>query len=275
MPIHVATNTRKLSTSKKWKRLSTPLCDDHGHPDPKDTWEYMLPKVKAGRLLRKHKYYSPSLTAVGISFGNEYDEYVHGKNPRKKLNLYHISTHWKTLWIPPPWVWTKTTLYRFHITRISRPWSKFSLTYGKRIFSTLGNTQKLCQDLGRPFKFSQRLLCIKGTVKLTRPPLYPPVSLSLYPSVSLSGCPYHFLAIMRATRNCTQSMRTQAMGSNNLSGSIICPYAHPSGCPWAFCDFGFCINLQCGGPAPWWIYFRHSRTTINVGFILGGGFRDF
>ena len=78
--------------------------------------------------------------------------------------------------------------------------------------------------------------------------------MSLYLSVSLSSCPRRFFAIIRAAHSCGQRIQNQAMGSNNLIGSIICPYVHTSGCLWAFCDFGFCINFQCGGPAQRCIY---------------------
>ena len=49
------------------------------------------------------------------------------------------------------------------------------------------------------------------------------VYLSLYISVSLSGHPRRFLAIIHVACNCAQRIRLQAMGSNPLSGSIICP----------------------------------------------------
>ena len=92
MPIGVAHKLQKFSISKQRKRLSNPILDDRGHPDPQETWEYILPKIKAGRLLHKHKYSAPNLTAVDLPFGKEYDEAVHGKTMRKELNLYHLST---------------------------------------------------------------------------------------------------------------------------------------------------------------------------------------
>ena len=78
-PIYVASKPLHLSTSKKLNRISTPLVDDRCHPDPQDTWESMLPKVKTDGLLCKRKYSAPSLTAVNLSFGNELDKALHGK----------------------------------------------------------------------------------------------------------------------------------------------------------------------------------------------------
>ena len=71
-----------------------------------------------------------------------------------------------------------------------------------------------------------------------------PVSLYLFPVVSLSSRLCHFLAIIRASHNCVQSMRTQGMGSNILGGSIIRTYTR------SFADlflFFICINFLCGG----------------------------
>ena len=56
----------------------------------------------------------------------------------------------------------------------------------------------------------------------------------VYLSVSLSCCPHCFLVIIQAARNCTQRMQPQTMGSNTLSGSIMCSpvflSVHPSVC---------------------------------------------
>ena len=79
-------------------------------------------------------------------------------------------------------------------------------------------------------------------------------SLLLCISVSLSGRLPHLLVIIHSSRNCAQRMRPQATGSNHLSGSIICPSDGLYGCPRAFCDFGICIDFQCGGPASRCIY---------------------
>ena len=49
--------------------------------------------------------------------------------------------------------------------------------------------------------------------------------------VSLTVRPGPFLEIIRVARNCAHSMRLQTMGSNPLSGSIICPFVCPSICP--------------------------------------------
>ena len=51
----------------------------------------------------------------------------------------------------------------------------------------------------------------------------PGPSVRLY--VFLSGCPGRFLVIIHAARNCAQSMRMHATGSNTMSSSIICPLA--------------------------------------------------
>ena len=80
------------------------------------------------------------------------------------------------------------------------------------------------------------------------------VSPSLCISVSLSGCPHHFLVIICTARNCAQRMWPNATGSNTLGGSIICPSVRPSCCPRAFCNFCICINFLRGGPASWCIY---------------------
>ena len=53
-------------------------------------------------------------------------------------------------------------------------------------------------------------------------------SLYAHLSVSLSGRPCHFLVIICMASNCVQHMRPQAMGSNPLSGSIICMSFRPS-----------------------------------------------
>ena len=37
-PIRVAPNPHKLSASKKLKRLSTPIFNDHVHPEPQENW---------------------------------------------------------------------------------------------------------------------------------------------------------------------------------------------------------------------------------------------
>ena len=51
----------------------------------------MLPKVNAGHLLRKLKYSAPSLTAIDLYIGKEYDEAVHVKTMGEELNLSHLS----------------------------------------------------------------------------------------------------------------------------------------------------------------------------------------
>ena len=41
------------------------------------------------------------------------------------------------------------------------------------------------------------------------------------------GRPRRFLVIIFDARNCAQYMRPQSMGSNILSGSLICPFIRP------------------------------------------------
>ena len=48
------------------------------------------------------------------------------------------------------------------------------------------------------------------------------------------------------THNFTQRMRPQATDSNILSGIIVYPSVHTSGCPWAFCNFFICIHYLGG-----------------------------
>ena len=50
-------------------------------------------------------------------------------------------------------------------------------------------------------------------------------------SVPMSVCPCRFLTIIRTACNFLQRMRTQATGSNPLSGIIICPSVRPSFLP--------------------------------------------
>ena len=84
------------------------------------------------------------------------------------------------------------------------------------------------------------------------------VRLYLCVSSSLSGHPRCFLEIIHAAHNCAQSMWSQAMGSNTLSGSIICPSVRPSvrpsGYPRAFFNFCICIYFLCGDPTLQCIY---------------------
>ena len=70
--------------------------------------------------------------------------------------------------------------------------------------------------------------------------------LSLYVllSISLSGCPRRFLENISMARHCAQRMQPQAMGSNTLSGSIICISVRPSSCTRDFCGFCICIHFQ-------------------------------
>ena len=55
----------------------------------------------------------------------------------------------------------------------------------------------------------------------------------------------HFWKIIRADRNYRQRMHLQAMRSNPLSGSIICPSTGLSSCLRVFCDFCIWIDFQC------------------------------
>ena len=88
---------------------------------------------------------------------------------------------------------------------------------------------------------------------------------------SLSSFPCRLLVIICVDRNCVQHMRLQAMGSNSLSGSIICLSICPSvrlfvqlsSRPRYFFDFCICINFQCGGPASWCVY-PHTGVRRNL-----------
>ena len=73
------------------------------------------------------------------------------------------------------------------------------------------------------------------------------VHLSLYVClyIYLSGHPCHFLGIICAACNCRQCMWLQAMGSNTLSGSIICPSVH-SFVHGPFVIFGFVLIFSVG-----------------------------
>ena len=82
--------------------------------------------------------------------------------------------------------------------------------------------------------------------------------MSLCLSVSLSGRPCCFLLIIFVAHNCVQRMRPKAMGSNPLSGSIICPSVCLPGRILDFCDLFVCINFQCGGIVLQWIYIGYN-----------------
>ena len=91
------------------------------------------------------------------------------------------------------------------------------------------------------------------------------VCLSLRISIFVSICPVvrvTFCRSKRAAHNYVQRMWPQAMGSNPLSGSIICPSVHPSIHPSIQSSAGLLrflylyINSQCGGPAPRCIFFE-------------------
>ena len=58
---------------------------------------------------------------------------------------------------------------------------------------------------------------------------YMSVCLSFCLSISLSGHPRLFLAIIRVARNYAHRMGLQATVSTPLSGTIICPSLNPSG----------------------------------------------
>ena len=82
-----------------------------------------------------------------------------------------------------------------------------------------------------------------------------------YISVFLSLRPVFHVAFLWSkctAHNYAQRMWQRAMGSNTLSGSIICLSARLSvglpSHPQDFCNFCICINFQCGGPAPRCIY---------------------
>ena len=89
--------------------------------------------------------------------------------------------------------------------------------------------------------------------------------MSIFLCVSMSSRPHQFLEIIRAACNCAHCMRMQAIGSNSLSGSIICLSIRTPGRPQDFCNFCICINIQCGGPAPRYIYPRTGFLRTQVG----------
>ena len=76
IPIRVALKSRNMPVyfKRKLQNYVSPLFDDRGHPIPQEDWEYMLPEVKAGRLLRKRKHDSPNLQDIDPDFGEVYDE---------------------------------------------------------------------------------------------------------------------------------------------------------------------------------------------------------
>ena len=112
----------------------------------------------------------------------------------------------------------------------------------------------------RPQEFCDFLICINlqsggpaSQCRVISTPVessqdYMSIFIYVYLSVSLFG------DHKSAARNCAQHMQPQDMGSNNLRESIICLFIRPYGRPQAFCDFGICINFQCGGPASRCIY---------------------
>ena len=87
-------------------------------------------------------------------------------------------------------------------------------------------------------------------------------SLSIRLSIFLS---WTFWWSNHAARNCVQYMKLQTMGSNPLSGSIICPSVSMSSIMPAFCDYCICINFQCGGPERRCIYLKtYEKTTVFI-----------
>ena len=68
------------------------LFDDPGHPSPQEDWEYMLPEVKYGHLLRKRKHSSPKLQDIEPDFGEVYYDNKHGETLRSELTIAHITT---------------------------------------------------------------------------------------------------------------------------------------------------------------------------------------
>ena len=88
--------------------------------------------------------------------------------------------------------------------------------------------------------------------------------LSVCLSVSLSGRPCRFLAIICADRNFAQGMQPQATGSNPLSGSIIFPSVRQSVCP-VFCPV-VCpfVRLVVRGPFAIFLSIFNSFNTIEM-----------
>ena len=76
----------------------------------------------------------------------------------------------------------------------------------------------------------------------------------------------------RVDQNCAQHMRLQVTGSNPLGDSIIFPSVLPSGRPQPFCDFGICINYQCGSPVSRCIYppvgYSQSYMSVSISVRL-------
>ena len=80
------------SLKRKLQNYISPLFDDRGHPSPQVDWESMLPEVKTGRLLRKHKHNSPKLQYIDPDCGEVYDNNKHGEILRAELNMNHFTT---------------------------------------------------------------------------------------------------------------------------------------------------------------------------------------
>ena len=95
-----------------------------------------------------------------------------------------------------------------------------------------------------------------------------------------------FWNFINVDRNYMQRMRPQSMGSNPMSGSIICLSVCMSGCLQAFCNFCIYINFQFGGPASQLIYpltgvrstpvwSSRSYISVSVSIYLAGCPRKF
>ena len=78
-----------------------------------------------------------------------------------------------------------------------------------------------------------------------------------------------FLQSKRTDRNYVQRMRLQAMGSNPLSGSIICTSVRPSVYLWAFCDI-ISVCLVVSGNV--WTQINVSRRWIPILEIITNTF---
>ena len=95
-PIRVAARPRSKrkgpGTKQRRNKYVSPLFDDQGFPHPQDEWESMLPEVKAGRLIIKHRHDPPGLRDVlRPQLRGGYDEAKHGKVLCDELEIEHLT----------------------------------------------------------------------------------------------------------------------------------------------------------------------------------------
>ena len=78
------------ATKRKRSYYHDPLMDNRGFPDMQDHYESLLPDPQAGTLLRKRVHSAPKLDDIDPTFGEPYDESLHGDTLRAELDIAHL-----------------------------------------------------------------------------------------------------------------------------------------------------------------------------------------